>query len=295
MMTGVLMAVGGLGVLSAAYPLAFMSGILGWRGSFMAIGIITLVLAAAIWIFVRNHPEELGYPPVETAMDAGRDPALKPIRLLEGLKMVLGRGAFWPLAIWFFFICGVFFSFAGLWGGPYIMQVYGLTKSEAGKILSMTAIAMITGSPLLSYISDRVIHSRKVLMIASAGGMIALTAILAFAPQSMSKGWLYVYCFVLSICSGAIVVIPFTAAKELFPVSIAGTSVGAVNLFPFLGGAVMQPLLGIILDGQGPVGGPYTSEAYGKAFMVYFAASIIAFAAACLAKETHPAKAADTA
>ena len=70
----------------------------------------------------------------------------------------------------------------------------------------------------------------------------------------------------MSLSASAIVVIAFTSAKELFPVEIAGTSVGLVNLFPFLGGAVMQPVLGIILEsyGQGPDG--YSAEAYSQAF-----------------------------
>ena len=48
--------------------------------------------------------------------------------------------------------------------------------------------------------------------------------------------------------SAAIVVIGFTTTKELFPVEIAGTSVGTVNLFPFLGGAIFQPIVGRLLD-----------------------------------------------
>lgn len=53
--------------------------------------------------------------------------------------------------------------------------------------------------------------------------------------------------FVFSVCSSAIVAIGFTITKELFPVEIAGTSVGTVNLFPFPGGAIYMPMLGKIL------------------------------------------------
>ena len=60
MMAGVLMAVGGLGALSAASPLAWLSAQIGWRGSFMAIGAATLAMAAGIWFLVRNTPEEMG-------------------------------------------------------------------------------------------------------------------------------------------------------------------------------------------------------------------------------------------
>ncbi|MEW5722162.1 MAG: MFS transporter [Thermodesulfobacteriota bacterium] len=292
MMTGILMAVGGAGVLIAAQPLAWLSGLLGWRGSFMAIGGVTLVLAALIWFLVRNRPEELGYPPVEAAVPTspGAAPA-RAIGLGQGMKMVLARGSFWPLALWFFFTCGIFFSFGGLWGGPYLMQVYGLTRAEAGSILNMLAVAMIVGSPLLSFLSDRVFHSRKVLLVGCPALMVVLTAVLAFQPAGLSRPLLYVFCFLLSIGSSAIVVIAFASTKELFPVSIAGTAVGLVNFFPFFGGAVVQNVLGAVLNHLNPGGKEFTAQMYGQTFLILLGCAVAALIAGLLAEETFPGRA----
>ncbi len=41
MMTGILMAMGGLGSLTAATPLVFISSLIGWRNSFVAVGLLT--------------------------------------------------------------------------------------------------------------------------------------------------------------------------------------------------------------------------------------------------------------
>ena len=57
MMTGILMAMGGLGSLTATVPLALLSGWIGWRFSFVFVGILTLVLAVMIWVFVYDRPE----------------------------------------------------------------------------------------------------------------------------------------------------------------------------------------------------------------------------------------------
>jgi len=287
-MTGLLMAVGGLGALTAATPLAYLSGVLGWRGSFVAIGLATLVLAGAIWILVRNTPEELGLPTVNQAGGPERSAPPETIPLWTGMKLVLRRKSFWPLAVWFFFDAGVFFTFGGLWGGPYLMQVHGLSKPQAGHVLSMLALAMIFGSPLLSYLSDQVLRSRKKLIVGTAAFLTLLTGLLAFFPAALSHPALYVFCLLLSLCSSAIVVIGFTSAKELFPVAIAGTSVGLVNIFPFLGGALMQPLVGWLLDLQGPVGGPYSAEVYGRAFLLLFGAGAAALISAFFTEETYP-------
>jgi sugar phosphate permease len=84
------------------------------------------------------------------------------------------------------------------------------------------------------------------------------------------------------------VVIAFTTTKELFPTAIAGTSTGTVNLFPFFGAAVFQPLMGAILDRVGRVGGVYPASAYGWAFLACLIATIIAFVAILFMKETFP-------
>ncbi|MFH1059657.1 MAG: MFS transporter [Pseudomonadota bacterium] len=282
-MTGILIAVGGLGVLVAAGPLAYLSKVLGWRGSFMAIGGVTLALAAAIWFLVRNAPEEMGFAPAEALPAGGAAPRLG---LWRGVAMVLGSGRFWPLAIWYFFTCGIFFSFVGLWGGPFLMDIYGMDKTAAGGVLNMAAVAMIAGSPALSWLSDRMLKSRKKVLILASVAMVLLALPLCFYTSRMGVFGLYVWCFLLSLFSSAIVTVGFTTAKELFPVAMAGTAVGLINLFPFLGGAVMQPLVGWLLQIQGKVDGRYTPEAYAQAFMIFLAASVVALVASLFLKET---------
>jgi MFS family permease len=81
-------------------------------------------------------------------------------------------------------------------------------------------------------------------------------------------------------------VIAFTATKELFPVEIAGTAIGLVNIFPFAGGAVFQPLLGYILEKHGRIEGAFTLDGYQQAFLVLFFCGIIALLASLFLKET---------
>ena len=202
------------------------------------------------------------------------------------MTKVLTCPRFWPVAIWFFFNCAVFFSFGGLWGGPYLMQVYGLTKAQAGQILSMLAVGMIVGSPLLSFLSNRVFKGRKPVLVLSSFALVCLTALLAFYTDELPMAGLYLICLGLGIFSSAIVVIGFTTTKELFPVRIAGTSTGLVNLFPFMGGAVFQPLLGHVLERQGRVEGAFTIAGYKQAFFVLLICGLIAFAATLCLKET---------
>ncbi len=281
-MTGLLLAMGGIGSLTATTPLALVSSWIGWRLSFVIVGIMTFILAVLVWTFVRNRPADLGWPsPSGPAEDIPTAISLK-----EGVKVVVTCPAFWPLAIWFFFDCAVFFSFGGLWGGPYLMQVYGLSKPQAGHILSMLAIGVIIGSPLLSSISNKVFYARKPVLMLSSLILVLITAVLAFYTDRIPMMGLYLVCLGLGIFSSGIVVIAFTTNKELFPVEIAGTAIGLVNLFPFAGGAVFQPLLGYILEKNGVVNGAFTLVGYQQAFLVLFGCGIISLLASLCMKET---------
>lgn len=283
-MMGLLMAIGGLGALFSSAPLAYLSTILSWRGSFTVIGVATFFLAAAIWVFVRNRPEDKGFPPVvEPSAEKTSGPR---IGTWQGLKMVLTEKHFWPLALWFFLGVSIFFAFGGLWGGPYLMQIHGLTKPQAGNVLAMLFVGLIVGSPSLSWISDQVFHSRKKLIVFSAAIVLILSALLAFFPASLPVSFLYVWCLLLGIFGSAIVIIGFTSTKELFPIEIAGTSTGLVNLFPFMGGAVLQVIVGLILESRDQVEGAFTAEAYQLGFMVFFVSAAAGFVASLFVKET---------
>jgi sugar phosphate permease len=290
-MTAILTTMGGLGALVAATPLALMTGWVGWRVSFEIIAAGTFLIAILVWLFVRNRPQDMGWPSVAEIDHIGPGASAPPIviSLWEGARRVITERRFWPVAVWFFFICGIFFSFGGLWAGPYLMHVYGMTRAEAGHILTMIAVGMIIGSPLVSLLSDRVFHSRKKVLTLASTVLFMVLMWLNMFPQDLSRFWLYVAFLIFSMSSAAIVVIGFTTTKELFPVEIAGTSVGTVNLFPFLGGAIFQPIVGRLLDAYPKAAtGAYSLDGYRAMLLLLLGASIIVVASTFFIKETFP-------
>lgn len=166
------------------------------------------------------------------------------------------------------------------------MHVYGLSKAQAGQILSMLAIGMIVGSPLLSFVSSNIFRGRKPVLVLCSTVVTLITATLAFYTHRIPHPVLYLVCFGLGIFSSAVVVIGFTAAKELFPVQIAGTATGLINLFPFAGGALFQPFLGFILERQGREGGHFTLAGYQQAFLVLFICAVLSLLSSLFVKET---------
>lgn len=157
------------------------------------------------------------------------------------------------------------------------MHVYGLTKGQAGQILSMLAVGMIIGSPFLSYLSNNFFCARKPVMVLSAFITLMIVLALAFYTDRIPVPALYVLLLVMGCFTSAVVGVAFTITKELFPVQIAGTAIGLVNLFPFAGGAVFQPVLGFVLENSGRVGETFTPAGYQQAFFALSGCAVIAF------------------
>jgi len=278
-LTGILMAMGGVGSLTSATPLVWLSSAVGWRMSFVGVGLATLVLGILVWIIVRDKPSDKGWPDIVSVSGPKK---VETVPLLTGLRMVLSTRSFWPLCIWFFFICGVFFAVGGLWGGPYLRKVYRLDPSQAGHILSMIAVGMIFGSPFQSWLSTKVFRARKPVLMLSSLIVVAITLLFVVFTETLPAWMLYLQFLGLGIFSSAIVVIGFTAAKESFPVHMAGTATGVVNLFPFAGGAVLQPVAGYVIE----MSTGSDAAAYNRMFMLMLASAVIAFLASTRIRET---------
>jgi len=290
LMSGMLQAAGGLGILGATWVLGVLATWFGWRLSFHIIGACTAVTVAAVWLLVRDKPADKGWPSI-AQIDGRAEEANPPqgkIALWQGVRQVVSEGAFWPVAVWFFFDCGVFFGFGGLWAGPYLMHTYGLNKGQAGAILGMIAWAMIFGSPLLGVLSQRVFQSRKKTFILCTSLLVVLLLFLNIFPAGLPLAVLYLWFFLFSVSSSAIVIMAFTMTKELFPVEIAGTSVGTVNFFPFFGGAVFMPVLGRVLDAYPKsAAGGYPLAGYRMVLVILLLSSLISLACTFVMKETY--------
>jgi len=253
--SGMFLAVGGIGWLMAASPLAVLSKWLGWRAVFISIGIATLVITAITYAVVRDRPrEDAGGGGTIPEKTGGR------VTLWRNVRRVLGEKYFWPLALWNFTNGGILFGFFGLWAGPYLMEDRGFPKTLAGNILSVVSLAMIFGSPVLGYITDKVIKSRKAILLCSSVTHLVCWIILLLFHRNVPAFALYPLFFVMGITSCAIPVVLLTATRELFPQEIAGAGQGIMNLFPFVGSMAFQPLLGLILDKTRAADGRYLYE-----------------------------------
>lgn len=280
-MGGIFMSMGGLGALSSSAPLAWISDLIGWRMTLVTVGLLSLFMAALVYAFVRDRPSDMGFPP-PFQHQCGKTNAK--IGLIEGLRQVVLAARFWPISLWAFFATGITFSLGGLWGGPFLMQVYGMSKAAAGGVLSMFALALIIGGPLLSWTANRA--GRKPVIVGCSITLTAVFAILYAYTDRLSPAHLYILFFCFCLAGAAPGPVIAAVSKELFPIDIAGTSVGAVNLFPFFGGAFFQVFIGAILNRNGLSGAGYAVSGYREMFLVCLIGAVISLIVSLFLRET---------
>jgi len=283
---GALMAVGGIGWFSATTPLAVLSDMIGWRMAVVIVGVGSIGVIFLIWRFVEDSPEKKGFPPV---VGAGEGILGGRRNILKDLKVIVKNKYFWSIAIWFVMRGGALFGFFGLWAGPYLTDVYGFNKGRAGSILSMIAFAMIFVSPVIGHLSDKTLKSRKKILVWSSVLNILCFACALYFFDRLGVVSLYVLFFFMGITISSVGTVAIVTTKELFPDEIAGTSMGTINLFPFIGAIIFQPLMGYVLDRAGNTGGSYPLFAYRQMLWIFFITSIIALISIMKCKETFRA------
>ncbi len=266
MMSATAMAIGNVGAIVATTPLALTVALIGWRMTFVSIAVFNFIVVFLIYKFVKDSPNEHHH---------FNNPTKSDISVLDSYKMILINKNFWLISVLTFFWFGAFIGIQGLWGGPYLMDIFNMSKPEAGKILSMIAFGFIAGGPTLGRLSDRVLKSRKKLILITLTIFTFIIIIFAYSPAPLTKSTLYLLFFLLGFF-GSSGIITYAHLKELFPLSISGTAMTNLNFFAIIGAAIVQHLMGIIIENFDKLpSGAYPFSAYRGAFLLCIAGMII--------------------
>ncbi len=286
-MSGITLLIGNLGSVLAAGPLAAMLAFTSWRTVFIGIGLTSLLLSALAFFFVRNRPQDFGFPSIEELY--GSAPAMpRQQHWTRDLAGVVRQIRVWP-GFWVQLgLTGSLYAFMGLWGMPYLSDVHGLDRGVAARYLTLMLLAFAIGSLFFGWFSDR-LGKRKPVLLGSAMAYALGWLFLIALPWSPGPSG-YVLFTWLGFSGGGFV-ITFAAAKEIIHPALAGMAVSVVNTGAFLGTTLIQPLFGRMLDltwnGQ-MVGGlrVYTSSDYRNGLYLLFVFAVIGVLGAWRVRET---------
>ena len=260
-LTGWIMASGGLGALAAAKPLEMALGIAGWREILLALAVVTVLVAAALWGFVPDKP----------IADKGAGVAEQ----LRGVRQIFGSRHFWrygPLAFW---LTGGFMAVQGLWASRWMNIIEQMDRAAIAARLTWISGAMLAGFMFMGFFATglvrRGIKLENVYLAAMAAAIAGLGSLALFPAFGGDLLWpMLGACFSLSN-------IAYSLVSQAFPPTLSGRANTALNLLAFAGAFGLQWGFGVLVDLL-QAGDWSAAAAYRAAFLTLLAGQGIAFA-----------------
>lgn len=237
-LAGVIQLMSSIGAILAEAPLANVTHVFGWRHTIMGVAAVGLVLAALVWLIVRDYPEGQAELHEETRQATKKGE-------LGRLKRVCNKPQTWWIAFYSFTSWAPIAVFAVLWGPPCIATLYGVSITVASTACSMIWLGIGFGSPLIGWFSDRISLRRPPLIVASTIGFFSL--IFALYVPHVPLLLMYILLFFFGTAASG-QSLSFGLVKDQSHPRVVGTAIGFNNMAVVAGGAIFQPLVGVLLD-----------------------------------------------
>lgn len=276
MLTGFLLATGMVGAIAGQAPLRILVENVGWRSSFFILGI------AATFLAVASH---LVIPPAgkkHIARGSGNT-------IFQQVGQVITNRQTVFCAVSGFGFAATMLAFAGLWAVPWLTTTKAYSQIEAGSVVSWLFVGVMIGSPLLGWLSDAMKRRKPVLIVGVITCLITLLAIIHIDHDNrFILGLLF---FLHGVGAGSMVVL-MGLCREWNKPTHSATALGFVNMGVVSSGAVMQPVIGALLDlnwsGELLDGARvYSAEVYATAFYSLVTVLLVAALSLLFIEESH--------
>ena len=217
--SGMMVGAGSLGNILGAAPLVSLIDAIGWRPALWWLAALTLLVAAAVWIFVRD-PARLGE-------DHPRG----------SLAELLRVRALWLMLPLLAISYAVSACIRGLWAAPYLAEVYAADAQLIGRATLAMGLAMVIGNFLLGPAMRLMGGARKMLLIGT-GGTIAVMALLVIRPDA-GNGFAMLMLALIGLAGTSYAVL-MAHARPFLPTHLIGRGVTFLNMVSISGVGAMQ-------------------------------------------------------
>jgi len=267
LMIGLASSLGLVGGICGQGPMAELVKATSWRYANHLLAVIGFILTAAIWLIIRNSPDEKALETKETPSFASA---------LLGFKAVLANKQSWLVATYSTMIYLCISVFAELWGLSYLQTAYSLDRTTAGYVNSMIYLGFLVGGPILGVFSDHIQLRKPVILVGAFFAAIFIGLVVLVPNLSIFMLCALLFCFGLAVSSQ---LLSFSISIEINAISAKGSALAFNNFVTMIGGSVMQPLIGFFLARGAIQAGSETLEQYTAGD---FRTALISLPIACL-------------
>jgi predicted MFS family arabinose efflux permease len=214
----------------------------GWRAGFWISAAAGVAVALAVFALVPTQPAD------------HKDDSSPLSQMAEVLRLGLSRQLRGLIALALVSLASSL-VLRGLWGGPWLMDIKGLTRIEAGNQLGLFTLALIIGPVCIGIVDRRFGHRRAILAASHLLSALFLVLMALGAPDGFVAKLFGVpvmppqFDLVLFVLIGfAVSAQPllYGMTRQLVDAPVAGKALSAINLAFFLGAALMQSTTGVV-------------------------------------------------
>ncbi|WP_423798121.1 MFS transporter [Neobacillus sp. SAB-20_R2A] len=225
------------GIMTLIIPIASAALLttIGWRTTFVIMGISGVIITVLYWYFIKLPKSNLGDHATQTV--ASNQKGI--FRSLFKMPMI------WSLVIAYFCIYAVNWGLA-TWIPTYLVKTRGLDLISLGWVQTIPGITMLAGIFFGGYIIDKLPAGRERLAGGLSCAVIGILLYLMFTATSVTSFITYQTIVNLFIAF-VIILLPAIILKQL-PSSVTGTAMGIANTGGQLAGFITPMAIGFIVD-----------------------------------------------
>ena len=266
-----------LGAIIAQTPLLIATRTIGWRNTFIYMGIAMIFFAILTKLFVKDDPTDMGLPGMDVLENR---PAVNAnIKVGESLKSVLLNKRTWTISLTYIGLYTGYVVLMGTYGVSFLVQKYNLEQVQAANFIIAAIVGSAVSGIVVGYVSDRIKRRKMPIVLLNVINLICwIVFIYVKMPVQMLTPFLFVFGFAMSVFTMC-----WTVGNEVNDMRLSGIATGVVNCIGFLGAAVVPVVMGNIIDKYSDI----PQVGYDKAFLVLIALVAISTVASFFTTETN--------
>ncbi len=220
------------GIAGQAYLAHWVKDI-GWRHTMSGCFIMAIIITLLISLIVRDKIQPI------SAAEVVNNP-------LKKLGNIIRSPQIWLNGIYVAFVWGVAIGFTGLWSVPFLQTQYQLPLTLAASASSMVFAGIAVATPIIGWLADISLKSRRILMFACTAVGLATLSMALYVPH-LSLPLLFTLLFLFGGSTGSYI-ISFAIVRERTSAESRATAMGFTNMMSIaIGSPILQPLIGYLL------------------------------------------------
>ena len=267
--SGLVMALGGVGLLFTGTPLAWMVDQTSWRTGFWVLGAGSVLAWFAVLLLVDEprlaHGQASAAGGAPSPMASPQPARPESVReALQGYAELLRLPHTWGILLLAAVGYASFLTLRGLWLGPLLIERHAYSLVHSGHVALVVSLVSLFGPPLFGRLDPGAPRRRRWLV----GFSVAYAALFLVLAAHLGPAIDVALLLLAGVCSGYLV-LQYPDVREAYPPQMTGRALSVFTMAMFLGVAAMQWFTGVVASvATGWGWDPFTAVPVAMAFIL---------------------------